>query len=701
MGTPHLSQRRSSGPPAFVTAEFGRRLILMVATFLVLTLLASLQWVPRKMQLTVGQPAPRTILADKTVKYEDEEKTEQLRSSMAELVEAVYDPDISVMEESVDSLRVALEIAELARGTSLPPEEKAEQLAADLNLPLSAAIAQALIDINDEEFTLLKVRSKELVGVLMEKGVRESELPLAKVTLADKIGTESGSATFKQVLHALVEAVLQPNLVYNEEATERRREEARSSIQPVEKTIWQNTVIVREGDPITPEHLKTLEALGLLQQRVHWTSMLGVALLVAFFVGLTWAYLEFLSPKILKSYKLLLLLSLMAIGTLALGRIFLSIPLAAAAKFFPAAAGPLLVAILLDSRLAVLTAAELALMFAIMAGAELGLAFEAIAGSLAGILAVQKVSQRSDLARAGLFIGGANLCVAWGLGLMASTKPLAIMVDGFAGIVSGLLAAVLAIGLLPFVETVFGITTPVRLLELANPNHPLLRRLLLEAPGTYHHSILVGNLTEAAADVVGADTLMVRVASYYHDVGKIKRPEFFIENQMLASNPHDKMSPSLSTLVITSHIKEGLELAREYKLPSAITDILRQHHGTTLVSYFYHQAAAKAEDTVPEDNFRYDGPTPQTKEAAIVMLADAVEAAVRSLTEPTPENIEGLIRKIIKDRLNDGQLDQSDLTLRDLDKIAVSFAKVLTGIYHHRVPYPDTTKDQLALQEET
>lgn len=696
MELPFLQHQSGTEPPAFVNAEFGRRLALAAVTFLLITLLASLQWVPQQIQLSVGQPAPRNIIAPKTVKYEEEEKTEQLRANAAGLVEAVFDPDVSVLQGSLESLEMAFEIVSRVRSSSLPVEEKQEQLATDLNLDLPAEARLVLLHLDQDEFMVLQSKTMELVCSVMEKGIREADLPMVKSSLAQEVETEQGSPAFKEALHALTEIVLKPNLVYNQEATEQRRQEARDSIRPVEKTIWQNTVIVREGDPVTPEHLEMLKALGLLQQRTHWTAVLGVALVVAFLMALTIAYLRFLTPEVLKSYKLLLLMALITIGTLALGRIFLLIPVDVAVKFFPVAAGPLLVAILLDSRLAVLTAAELALLAAIMAGSELSFVIEAVAGSLAGILAVQKVSQRSDLTRAGLFVGGANLCVAWALGLIAGAKPLALMVDGIAGILNGLLAAVLAIGLLPFVETAFGITTPVRLLELANPNHPLLKRLLFETPGTYHHSILVGNLAEAAADVVGADGLLVRVASYYHDVGKIKRPEFFIENQIMASNPHDKMSPSLSTLVITSHIKEGLELAREYKLPPAITDILRQHHGTTLVSYFYHQATAAAEDPIQEDNFRYDGPIPQTKEAALVMLADAVEAAVRSLTDPAPGKIEGVIRKITKDRLNDGQLDQSDLTLRDLDKTAAAFTKVLTGIYHRRVQYPDNKEEAIA-----
>jgi len=244
-------------------------------------------------------------------------------------------------------------------------------------------------------------------------------------------------------------------------------------------------------------------------------------------------------------------------------------------------------------------------------------------------------------------------------------------------------------GAIPYLESAFGITSSVRLLELSNPGNSLLRRLQIEAPGTYHHSLLVGNLAEAAANAVGGDALLVRVAAYYHDIGKIKRPYFFIENQM-GDNPHDKIAPTLSTLILTSHVKDGVELAREQKLPQGITEIIEQHHGNSLCSFFYHKAVENNKnENVTEEEFRYEGPKPQTKEAAMVMLADAVEAAVRSLQNRTSGRVEGIVRKIIKDKLMDGQLDECDLTLKDLDIIAAAFIRVLSGIFHNRIEYPD------------
>jgi len=218
----------------------------------------------------------------------------------------------------------------------------------------------------------------------------------------------------------------------------------------------------------------------------------------------------------------------------------------------------------------------------------------------------------------------------------------------------------------------------------------------VEAPGTYHHSIIVGNLAEAAAEAVGGDALLARVGSYYHDIGKLKRPYFFTENQFTEENPHEKIAPTLSTLIITAHVKEGVELAREAKLPEVIVDLIRQHHGTDLVRFFFHRAAENdKEEQVEEKDFRYPGPRPQTKEAAIIMLADSVEAAVRSLAKPTPARVEQLVRRIIKERLNDGQLDESDLTFKDLDKVADAFVRVLSGIFHTRVEYPDKILSEL------
>lgn len=264
---------------------------------------------------------------------------------------------------------------------------------------------------------------------------------------------------------------------------------------------------------------------------------------------------------------------------------------------------------------------------------------------------------------------------------------------------NGLISSIFTMGLLPYLENIFGITTSIKLLELANPNQPLLKKLLTEAPGTYHHCIMVGNLGEAAAEAIGANGLEVRLGAYYHDIGKLKRPYFFSENQFSGNNPHDNITPQLSTLIITSHVKDGVEMAKAAKLPPVIIQMIAQHHGDSLVSFFYYKAKEQ-DPEVKERDFRYEQSKPQTKEAAILMMADTVEAAVRSKKNATPGQIEGFIRTLIKGKLNDGQFDECELTFRDLDQIATAFARVINGIYHKRIEYPSQTSIGVSHKQE-
>jgi len=349
-----------------------------------------------------------------------------------------------------------------------------------------------------------------------------------------------------------------------------------------------------------------------------------------------------------------------------------------------------LIAILLDSRLAVLVVAITSFMLGLMTGENLNFAVVGLIGGITGVYGVSKLSQRSDLARAGFYAGAASMVAIFAIGLLDELSIGLVIISSLVlGSLNGIISSILTNGAIPYLESAFGITSSVRLLELSNPANPLLRQLQIETPGTYHHSLLVGNLAEAAANAVGGDALLVRVAAYYHDIGKIKRPYFFIENQM-GDNPHDKIAPTLSTLILTSHVKDGVEMAREKKLPQGITDIIEQHHGTSLCSFFYHKAVENNKnENISEEDFRYEGPKPQTKEAAIVMLADTVEAAVRALQNRTPSRVEGMVRKIIREKLMDGQLNECGLTFKDLDIIAGAFIRVLSGIFHNRLEYPD------------
>lgn len=306
------------------------------------------------------------------------------------------------------------------------------------------------------------------------------------------------------------------------------------------------------------------------------------------------------------------------------------------------------------------------------------------------IFSLTKIQQRSDLARAGIIVSFINILFIISLKLITNNINTNIMLTDVAwGGASGIFSAILAIGSLPYLESAFGLVTSFKLFELVNPNQPLLKQLMIKAPGTYQHSLVVGNLAEAAAEAVNADPLLTRVGAMYHDIGKMVRPYFFIENQLGIENQHSKISPRLSALVITAHVKEGLELAKEYKLPGMISEFIPMHHGTSLIAYFFHQAKqTENPETVMEEHFRYPGPKPQTKETAILMLADATEAAVRAISKPTVEQIQKTIGKIIKARIDDGQLSEAPLTLVDLEKISVEFLRILQSLYHSRIEYP-------------
>jgi putative nucleotidyltransferase with HDIG domain len=302
---------------------------------------------------------------------------------------------------------------------------------------------------------------------------------------------------------------------------------------------------------------------------------------------------------------------------------------------------------------------------------------------------VGELQSRAQLVRTGLVLSAANVVLAVAVGTLAQFPPGEILHQSLVGAVAGIACAMLTLGGAMFLERPFRLTTDLRLLELSNPNEPLLRRLLVEAPGTYHASIIIANLAETAADAIGADSLLVRVGCYYHDIGKLRRPYLFVENQFGAENPHDRMSPSLSVLAIQAHVKDGLEMGRQMRLPQPVLDIIGQHHGTTLVSFFYRQALLSHKDDPPDEtSYRYPGPKPQTRAAAIVMLADGVEAGVRALPHPTPNAVEERVRQIITDRLEDGQLSECDLTLRDLETIEATFTRIMAGILHKRIEYP-------------
>lgn len=678
---------------------------LITAAILAILLIGAL---PAGVQIEVGEVAKQDIVAPITAINSGE--TERLKEEAARqaLREAADDPSfyqinpavVLGVEEDVTGVLNLLRqgIAPEDVGDAEQPEqlnisEIDRRLIRDWQIEIPQRNLEAVVSLSLAEFDRFAQITAELVLAAMEERISEDGLRDARDAFEESVKRSGLRDDLEQAAVVLGRQLIRPNLVLDTERVQEAVAQAEQAVQPVQ--IIQGEIIIRKGDVVRPEHISLMRDVGLLKTGRDYGAAAGRTLLVLAVVALMGVYLRQNRLQVLENPAHMGLVGSVVVTVLLLGRLFSMLAWPEAVYLNPSALVGLLLTLLLDPKVATMATVVTAVLLGVISDFSWAVGILALVGGLTAVLSVSKVSQRGDLMRAGSIVGGVNVLLMVALGLVG--KDSGLLIHSYLGLLSGVLASIVAIGVLPYLESAFKITSPIRLLELSNPNHPLLRRLMLEAPGTYHHSILVGNLAEAAAEAVGADGLLARVGSHYHDIGKLKRPYFFVENQVGKDNPHDKMAPSLSTLIVTSHVKDGLELASEYRLPDVVTQFIAQHHGTDLVRFFYHRATEASEDSsVEEKDFRYPGPKPQGKEVAIVSLADAVEAAVRSLTKPTPGKIEGLVRKIIKDRLNSGQLDESDLTFQDMDRIANAFVKVIMGMFHTRVEYPEKiTKEEI------
>ncbi len=666
-----------------------RKAAIGLGIFLGLTLITSFQYLPLRSELREGQVSPRDVEAPRTKEFPDVARTEALRGQAAERVQPVSRKSAGATEQALDTVARTFDaIVRVRAAPRVTESDRATMLRRIPTLSLSEPAIKAALTLDRPALDAARASAKQVVGTIMQDRISLEDLPKARARARALVRSLPIQGRIVTLLSDVVPGALRPNLEIDRAATDALRRRATEGVEPVMTRILRGEIIVRRGDRITPAHMQRLVELGLVESPFSWQRVLGMALISLLLLLVTSAYLSQYQPEIWTQDKLLLVWGLGVILTVALARLIVAYN----PYLIPGAAGTMLIAVLLRSRLALYTAAVLSLLVAIVVGGDWRLGLVTFIGATVGVYAIKRLNHRSDLVVAGLWVGAANVLTVIAVGLIDQIPWYPLLIDGAYGLTNGLLVGIIAIGTLPYLENLFGLVTPIKLLELSNPSHPLLRRLQMEAPGTYHHSIVVANLAEAAADAIGADSLLVRVGTYYHDIGKIRRPVFFVENQVGVENPHEKMAPSLSALTILSHVRDGLELAREHGLPQPVVDFIPQHHGTTLVTYFFHQAVQRG-DATEEETFRYEGPKPQTRETAIVMLADAAEGAARSMSRPIPDRIEQAVRRIIREKLEDGQLDECDLTFRDLDVIAQTFTRLLASMFHPRIEYPDLERD--------
>lgn len=703
---------------------FFRVLFFFVMGLVLYTLLYS-NVKPEKLDIGLLTVAEKTIRSPVTV--EDKVSTEKKRqdalnqiqdvytlkreytSNQVELISSIFDSATDVNDEVESELKKQNTVVdEIPNDPAVPTdEEKVSMLKSKLTdrvtKELSNQVFTALVQASNDELSIAKDLTVTAINNVMSKKISADDVENAKKSLEEELKFTTLNGDLKNAAIDLGRYAVIQNTFYDPVATEEQREQAAESVEAVR--ILQGQIIVEEGKLIRQEEYRQLELVGLLENEKSFKPFIGLGILLIIVLAALYFYFYQMKEEPEKRQTNLLLFGIIFILSLFLLKIISMLQIfnySGIGYLFPAAMAGMLLKILIDEKLAILTSIVLAVCGSILFNEGVSGTLNFFEGiyilfsALAGILFLGDQNKRTKILQAGSFAAAVNLFTIWALMFLPNGQFSGLEYGYYivTAIFSGIGSAVLTIGLLPFFEASFGILSTMKLIELSNPNHPLLRKILMEAPGTYHHSVMVANLADAACEAIGANGLLARVGSYYHDIGKTKRPNFFIENQMHLENPHDRLQPDRSANIIIAHVTDGADILRKNNMPKEITQIAEQHHGTTLLKFFYHKALQN-DDGVKEDDYRYPGPKAQSKESAIIGIADSVEAAVRSMRQPTPETIESLVKKIVADRLQDGQLNECDLTLKELEIVSHSFCETLKGIFHSRIEYPEMSKKVL------
>ncbi|MDQ2854547.1 MAG: HDIG domain-containing protein [Chloroflexota bacterium] len=683
---------RTEGPGAGAWAR-----AVIVGGFIAISLFAvlSVSIASGQLNLAVGDVPTADISAPQTIHFSSDSLTNAKRQAAADAVPPQYEqiaPQADIRDRQLASYD---SITRSVRTVLI--ERDAGTIALD---QVPVRLATAVPSFTDQQIALLAKTTQVEWGRVADAGrtvleatlsgeVRDAKLADAREQLRTQITNDLPQAE-REMAGDLAAAQVTPNTQLSTVKTEAARTAARNAVTPVPIDVQQGETVVHAGEPITALTLEKLEHLELTQPRLQASTLAGHALvsilLAALLVGFLWRF----EPTIWFRNRSLLLFVLALVSTAVALRIASDRTLWA--YVVPSAATVLLTAILLDGGAGGAMALSLAILAGVMNQDAFQPAVYTLAGGVAALITIVRAERLNVFVRAGVALGLTNIVVLTAFNLIEQRDLAAIGQGVVAGSVNAALSVFLAVGSFAVLGHLFGIMTVFQLLELANPSSRLLRRLLMETPGTNHHSVMVGNLAERAAETIGADPLMARVAAYYHDIGKMKNPLAFIENQAGAHNIHDDLTPESSARIIAGHVRDGIDLGYEYGLPVQIIGFIPQHHGTSVMSYFYGKAVRELggdEEAAAPDRYRYPGPKPQSREAAILMLADGVEASVRSLDEKDEVSIRAMVNRIVDARVEDGQLDDAELTLRNIAQIKEAFVQQLLGMYHSRIQYPD------------
>ena len=655
--------------------------VILLLFFLIVFALIFNGFTPQTVNLKAGDIASNSIVAPRRIV--DTEMTESLRVQAENLTSPVYDYLTNAYSETSDQVNTLFSTLDGVHSSQI------DQAAVDsynqiFSVNLSLADYQYLLSLRSSTRAKLQSAINEILSGLYAGEIKAAELQDIKSGASDQLLSYDLGAQSTQIGQSILQSVIRPNMILNEDATKIARAAARDSVSEVVYETGQT--IVTRGDVVTEHQIALLKEAGLIKTGLfeNMSKTFGLPALILILIAIYISYLYLYHPEIYASSKMLVLIAAQFVLMLIIGQLcsYLSVYL------IPVSIMTMTLCLVFNSRVAVQTNLFLMLFLAVGLQLDIDSFLYLIISGYVGILYMQQISTRTDIFKSGMLVSGVNMLMILIINIYRSNIGFTTLTNLIYGFGNGVIAALLTSGMLMMWEAMFNIVTPFKLLEMSNPTDDVIQKLITEAPGTYQHSLVVSNMSETAAKKIGANQLLARVGAYYHDIGKSEKSVYFKENQIDITNPHDYISPEVSAKILKNHVSDGVYLAEKYRIPSEISQFIQTHHGTSEISYF--KAEADQQGYEGSEDFHYHGILPHTKETSIVMLADSVEAAVRSLDEKNTDNIRKMIRSIVGKKINEGQLKESKLSFEEIETIKSAFYDVLTGVYHTRIKYPES-----------